>query len=192
MVLNHGASHLLTILKPIAVNRPSDAEGFQPFARQDDTLARPWAIPGMPGMEHRLSGIEKQDVTGHLSQDPANHQRMTDLRQEKLDAVAKFYPETEVEGDESGSVLIIGWGSPTVLLPPPFAACAKTVSPLAMCTCATSTHCPMTLLTLLSVSTMLSFLKIITASSFTLFVTASWSMRKVSIKSPARYLRPVP
>ncbi len=85
---------------------------FHPYARDEDTLARPWAIPGTAGLEHRIGGIEKADVTGHISYDPDNHDRMVRLRQAKVDRVADTIPPLEVE-DPSGEarVLVLGWGS---------------------------------------------------------------------------------
>jgi 2-oxoglutarate ferredoxin oxidoreductase subunit alpha len=92
-----------------------DANGdrvFHPFLRDPETLARPWAIPGVAGLEHRIGGIEKADVTGDLSYDPNNHDKMTRLRQAKVEGIAKSIPDLEVE-DPSGvaDVLILGWGS---------------------------------------------------------------------------------
>ncbi len=85
---------------------------FMPFARDPETLARPWAIPGTPGLEHRIGGIEKADITGHISYDPDNHDKMVRLRQAKIDGIAKTIPDLEVD-DPSGEakVLVIGWGS---------------------------------------------------------------------------------
>ena len=92
-----------------------DANGdwvFHPFLRDPETLARPWAIPGTAGLEHRIGGIEKADVTGDLSYDPDNHDKMTRLRQAKIDGIAKSIPHLVVD-DPSGEadVLILGWGS---------------------------------------------------------------------------------
>jgi 2-oxoglutarate ferredoxin oxidoreductase subunit alpha len=70
-----------------------------------------WAIPGMQGMEHRIGGLEKQDITGAVSHDPENHQKMTEIRQQKIDGIAKDIPQLEVMGDPDASLLIIGWGS---------------------------------------------------------------------------------
>ena len=85
---------------------------FMPFARDPETLARPWAIPGTPGLEHRIGGIEKADITGHISYDPDNHDKMVRLRQAKVDGIAKTIPDLEVD-DPTGDakVLVIGWGS---------------------------------------------------------------------------------
>jgi 2-oxoglutarate ferredoxin oxidoreductase subunit alpha len=91
----------------------SDGDGpFMPYQRDPETLARPWAIPGTPGLEHRIGGLEKEDVTGNVSYDPANHQRMTDLRAEKVARVARELPPLAVDGDpDGGPLLVVGWGS---------------------------------------------------------------------------------
>jgi 2-oxoglutarate ferredoxin oxidoreductase subunit alpha len=89
----------------------TDAENFKPYERDPQTLARPWAIPGTPGLEHRIGGLEKSDITGNVSYDPANHDRMVHLRQEKIDRIAQDIPELTVNGDESGGLLVLGWGS---------------------------------------------------------------------------------
>ena len=86
-------------------------DGFLPYLRDEKTLARPWAKPGTKGLEHRLGGLEKQDRTGNVSYDPENHELMTRLRAEKVERVSQLIPKTEVHGDESGDVLVIGWGS---------------------------------------------------------------------------------
>ncbi len=87
-------------------------EEFMPFVRDPETLARPWAIPGTPGLEHRVGGIEKADITGHISYEPANHEKMVRLRQAKIDGIASTIPDLEVD-DPSGDadVLVLGWGS---------------------------------------------------------------------------------
>jgi 2-oxoglutarate ferredoxin oxidoreductase subunit alpha len=85
---------------------------FWPYARDPETLARPWAIPGTPGLEHRIGGLEKADGTGNISYDPANHDRMVRLRQAKVDAVANDIPPIVVDDpDGDARVLVIGWGS---------------------------------------------------------------------------------
>ncbi|MGA1572099.1 MAG: 2-oxoacid:acceptor oxidoreductase subunit alpha [Ilumatobacteraceae bacterium] len=84
---------------------------FLPYLRDPETLARPWAIPGTPGLMHRVGGLEKQDVTGNVNYTPENHARMGDLRADKVDGVARDYPSTEVMGDEDADVCIVGWGS---------------------------------------------------------------------------------
>jgi len=89
-----------------------DPEGFQPFLRDTDTLARPWAKPGTPGLEHRIGGIERSSETGHISYDPDNHQHMTDLRAEKIARIADHLPPVELAlGKDKGKVLVVGWGS---------------------------------------------------------------------------------
>ena len=88
-----------------------DAEVFYPYLRDETTLARPWALPGTPGLEHRLGGLEKADVTGHVSYDPHNHEHMVRLRAEKVRRIADDLEETPVFGDPDGEVLLVGWGS---------------------------------------------------------------------------------
>ena len=85
--------------------------GFLPYVRDPERLARSWALPGSPGCEHRLGGLEKQDCIGCLSHDPQNHQRMVELRAEKVARVANYIPEQEVYGDSiGGDLLVVGWG----------------------------------------------------------------------------------
>jgi 2-oxoglutarate/2-oxoacid ferredoxin oxidoreductase subunit alpha len=84
---------------------------FHPYRRNPETLARPWAIPGTPGLEHRIGGIEKQDVTGNINYEPLNHEHMVRLRAEKVELIANDIPEAVVEGDQSGDLLIVAWGS---------------------------------------------------------------------------------
>ena len=88
-----------------------DPATFQPYARDRETLARPWAIPGTPGLEHRIGGLEKADITGNVSYDPGNHDTMVRLRAEKIERIAQDIPDVEVNGDESGGLLVLGWGS---------------------------------------------------------------------------------
>ena len=97
-------------LKPIDVSFQKDPEGFRPFNRNPETLARPWAIPGTPGLEHRIGGLEKADGSGNISYDAANHEHMVHLRAEKVARVANDLPKTEIVGDPDG-LLVIGWGS---------------------------------------------------------------------------------
>ena len=89
----------------------TNPEGFHPYSRDPQTLARPWAIPGTPGLEHRIGGIEKEDVTGNVSYDPANHDHMVRLRAEKVARIAQDIPPLQVHGDETGDLLVLGWGS---------------------------------------------------------------------------------
>ncbi len=89
----------------------AEGEKFMPYSR-DEKLARPWAIPGTPGLEHRVGGIEKQDITGNISYDPENHQHMVNTRQKKVDMIADYIPEQQLDsGDAKGKVLVLGWGS---------------------------------------------------------------------------------
>ena len=91
---------------------PVDGAEFEPFRRDPVTLARPWAVPGTPGLEHRIGGIEKADVTGTISYDPDNHDRMVRLRQAKIDGIAADIPPLEVDDpDGNARVLVLGWGS---------------------------------------------------------------------------------
>jgi 2-oxoglutarate ferredoxin oxidoreductase subunit alpha len=86
-------------------------EVFQPYLR-DEKLVRAWAIPGFAGLEHRVGGLEKQNITGNVSYDPENHQLMVKIRQEKIDKIADYIPDQEIDnGPEKGSILVLGWGS---------------------------------------------------------------------------------
>ncbi len=86
-------------------------ESFQPYLR-DENEVRPWVIPGTPGLEHRIGGLEKQNITGNISYDPENHQLMVKIRQEKIDKVAKNIPKQQLDsGPETGKLLVLGWGS---------------------------------------------------------------------------------
>ncbi len=91
--------------------KSEDIEGeFHPYDRDEKTLARPWAVPGTPGLEHRVGGLEKQEVTGNVSMDPLNHEKMVKIRQEKVNRVADFIPELKVDGAQEGDLLVVGWG----------------------------------------------------------------------------------
>ncbi|GAA3639452.1 2-oxoglutarate ferredoxin oxidoreductase subunit alpha [Lentzea atacamensis] len=97
-------------LPDLSVEFATDPETFQPYARDPETLARPWAVPGTPGLQHRIGGLEKQDITGNISYDPENHDRMVRLRQAKIDGIE--VPDVVVdEPDGNARVLVIGWGS---------------------------------------------------------------------------------
>ena len=87
-----------------------DAADFQPYRRDPDTLARPWAIPGTPGLEHRVGGLTKEDVSGNVVYGPENHQRMIDLRAEKVARIADDIPDIDVDGPDTGELLVVGWG----------------------------------------------------------------------------------
>ena len=102
-------------LKPIHVKFKTELghgeTKFQPYVR-DENLVRPWALPGTPGLEHRLGGLEKENITGNVSYDPDNHQLMVKIRQEKVDKIADHIPEQKIDnGPEKGKVLVLGWGS---------------------------------------------------------------------------------
>jgi len=102
-------------LKPIHVKFKTelgDGESkFLPYLR-DEKLVRPWAVPGTPGLEHRIGGLEKENITGNVSYDPENHQLMVKIRQEKVDKIADYIPEQQLDnGPAEGDVLVLGWGS---------------------------------------------------------------------------------
>lgn len=102
-------------LPPIEVKFKTDLghgeAQFQPYLR-DEKLVRPWAKPGTPGLEHRIGGLEKQNITGNVSYDPENHQLMVKIRQEKVDKIADYIPEQKLDnGPEKGKILVLGWGS---------------------------------------------------------------------------------
>jgi 2-oxoglutarate ferredoxin oxidoreductase subunit alpha len=97
-------------LPDIPVKFRTDPEGFFPYLRDAATLARPWVRPGTPGLEHRIGGIEKQDVTGNISYEPDNHDHMVRTRAEKVRRVAQEIPPTSINGPATGDVLVVGWG----------------------------------------------------------------------------------
>ena len=102
----------ITTIKPFPVQFRREPEGFHPFLRDPATLARAWAVPGTPGLEHRIGGIEKHYDSGNISYDPDNHHKMTKTRAAKIAGIADHIPEQQVEvGDESGDLLVVGWGS---------------------------------------------------------------------------------
>ncbi|MCK5086830.1 MAG: 2-oxoglutarate ferredoxin oxidoreductase subunit alpha, partial [Melioribacteraceae bacterium] len=96
-------------LEKIEVKFRTDPEGFEPYSR-DENLARPWAVPGTPGLEHRIGGLEKANITGNVSHDPDNHDFMCKLRAEKIESMQKDIPDLEIDGDKEGELLVIGWG----------------------------------------------------------------------------------
>lgn len=100
----------ITVNHPEAKSSPTK-EAFAPYARDPQTLARPWAIPGTRGLEHRIGGLEKQNISGAVSYDPDNHEKMVQLRAEKVARIAEDIPLLEVRGPEKGKVLVLGWGS---------------------------------------------------------------------------------
>ena len=97
-------------LPDIDVHFRTEPEGFLPYLREEATLARPWVRPGTPGLEHRIGGLEKQDVTGNVSYDPDNHDHMVRLRAEKVRRVAQEIPPTTINGPAGGDLLVVGWG----------------------------------------------------------------------------------
>ena len=101
----------LSQLPDIAVKFETNPEGFHPYRRNPETLARPWAIPGTAGLEHRIGGLEKQDVTGNVNYEPLNHERMVRLRAEKVAGIVQDVPDVVPAGDPSGELLIVAWGS---------------------------------------------------------------------------------
>jgi 2-oxoglutarate ferredoxin oxidoreductase subunit alpha len=106
----------------ITVKHPRGSENgdvFHPYAR-DERLARPWALPGTPGLMHRIGGLEKQDITGNVNYEPENHQHMVNLRARKVANIAKDIPLQEIEGPPSGELLVISWGGT-------YGACATAV-----------------------------------------------------------------
>lgn len=109
-------------LQKIEITHPGpvmNGDHFLPY-RRDERLARPWAIPGTPGLEHRIGGLEKQDITGNVSYDPANHQHMVNLRADKVARVANDLPPQKLDGPASGDLLVLSWGGT-------YGACATAV-----------------------------------------------------------------
>jgi 2-oxoglutarate/2-oxoacid ferredoxin oxidoreductase subunit alpha len=97
-------------LPDISPKFATDPYGFAPYKRDPVTLARNWAVPGTPGLEHRIGGLEKEDITGLVSQDPLNHQKMVEIRAKKIANVVNDIPDCIVEGEQEGDFLIVGWG----------------------------------------------------------------------------------
>ena len=96
---------------PIVVKHRTDPERFEPYMRNPETLSRPWALPGTPGLEHRIGGLGKQDGTGNVSYDPKDHEHMVKIRAEKVARIADRIPKQDVYGPLAGDLLVIGWGS---------------------------------------------------------------------------------
>ena len=88
----------------------TDPDGYQPYMRDPQTLARPWVLPGTPELEHRIGGLGKQDVTGNVSYAPEDHERIVHVRADKIRGIADFIPELEVTGPDQGDLLVLGWG----------------------------------------------------------------------------------
>jgi 2-oxoglutarate ferredoxin oxidoreductase subunit alpha len=97
-------------IDPAFARTPENGEPFMPY-RRDEHLARPWALPGTPGLQHRVGGLEKADVTGNISYDGHNHERMTELRAAKVDGIVREVPDLVVDADPDAELLVIGWGS---------------------------------------------------------------------------------
>jgi 2-oxoglutarate/2-oxoacid ferredoxin oxidoreductase subunit alpha len=98
-------------IPPIPVKFETNPEGFFPYKRDPQTLARPWAIPGTPGLEHRIGGIEKQEITGNVNYEPLNHEKMVRIRAAKVDAIRQDIPNVMPTGDPEGDLLLVSWGS---------------------------------------------------------------------------------
>ena len=98
-------------LPAIPVTFARDKATFMPYARDEKTLSRPWAIPGTPGLEHRIGGLEKEHISGNISYNPENHDFMIKMRAEKIERIADDIPLQTVEGDPQGEILVVGWGS---------------------------------------------------------------------------------
>jgi len=101
----------LNELETNIITKLNTEDGFLPFLRNIDTFARPWALPGTPGLEYRVGGLEKEEGTGNVSYDSANHQYMTDMRAWKVSNIANDIDKLEIHGDESADTLVLGWGS---------------------------------------------------------------------------------
>lgn len=97
-------------IPPIEISHRTDPKGYQPYMRDAETLARPWVLPGTPGLEHRIGGLGKQDGSGNVSYDPMDNEHMIKTRAEKVARIANYIPELEVNGPEQGDLLVIGWG----------------------------------------------------------------------------------
>jgi 2-oxoglutarate ferredoxin oxidoreductase subunit alpha len=101
-------------MKDMSAINPPIAEAndpdYKPYKRNVETLVRKWAIPGTEGLRHRIGGLEKEDITGIVSMDPMNHQKMTDLRAAKVEKIADFIPQQEVDGEQTGDLLVVSWG----------------------------------------------------------------------------------
>jgi 2-oxoglutarate ferredoxin oxidoreductase subunit alpha len=95
----------------IPVKFETNPEGFFPYKRDPQTLARPWAIPGTPGLEHRIGGIEKQEITGNINYEPLNHEKMVRIRAAKVEAIRQDIPNVMPSGDPEGDLLLVSWGS---------------------------------------------------------------------------------
>jgi 2-oxoglutarate ferredoxin oxidoreductase subunit alpha len=97
-------------LPPIPVTFRTDPQGYFPYLRNEETLARAWVIPGTPGLEHRVGGLEHDHVTGNVSYAPMNHEQMLRTRARKIAGIRREIPKTEIFGAETGDLLVVGWG----------------------------------------------------------------------------------
>ena len=97
-------------IEPMVVEHRTDPSGYQPYMRNSETLARPWVLPGTPGLEHRIGGLGKRDGTGDVSYAPLDHEEIIAKRAQKIAGIADFIPELEVEGPDQGDLLVLGWG----------------------------------------------------------------------------------
>ena len=95
---------------PVQFASAQDVGVYQPYLRDPDTLARPWAIPGIKGLEHRIGGLTKQDITGNVLYDAENHRKMNQLRKQKIEGIANDLAPIEVDGPAEGEILVVGWG----------------------------------------------------------------------------------
>ena len=95
---------------PVRFAVPVEVGEFQPYIRDPQTLARPWAIPGTASLEHRIGGLTKQDITGNVSYESSNHEKMIALRKAKIEGIAHDLPPIEVDGPNEGELLVVGWG----------------------------------------------------------------------------------
>ncbi len=103
----------IPVIKDLPKIKPpilKDNSDYQPYERNPETLVRSWALPGQEGMRHRIGGLEKEDVTGDVSHNPLNHEKMVGLREEKVQRVANYIPELKVSGEDTGDLLVVGWG----------------------------------------------------------------------------------
>jgi 2-oxoglutarate ferredoxin oxidoreductase subunit alpha len=98
-------------LEKIEVKFATDADTYEPYARDTETLARPWALPGTKGLQHRIGGLEKEDITGNVCYDADNHERMTHLRAKKVAGIVQDIPPMETVGAKDAKILVLGWGS---------------------------------------------------------------------------------
>jgi 2-oxoglutarate ferredoxin oxidoreductase subunit alpha len=119
-------------LPRIEVEQQTRSDGvFEPYRRDDETLARPWAKLGSPGLEHRIGGLESAELTGNVSYDGMNHEHMITARAEKIARVANDLPPAEVEGPQEGELLVVGWGSTYGAITGAFEQCQRQGLPVA-------------------------------------------------------------